>query len=76
LFDASEVSWAVFEDVQEVPALLTIRPKGADGRIDRVLGLKAVGPLVVEDRMAAGKFRQGLAYPIFELLNVHAEQGR
>jgi hypothetical protein len=40
------------------------------------LGLKAVGPLVVEDRMAAGKFRQGLAYPIFELLNVHAEQGR
>jgi hypothetical protein len=31
---------------------------------------------VVEDGMAAAKFREGLAYPIFELLNVHAEQGR
>jgi hypothetical protein len=41
-----------------------------------VLRQKPVGPVVVEDRMAAGKFRQGLADPILELLDVYTEQGR
>jgi len=66
----------VFENVQEVPALLTIRPKGADGCIDGVLRQKAVGPLMVEDGVAAGKFRQCLADPILELLDAYTEQGR
>ena len=74
--DASELGWTFLENVQEVPALPTIVPKGSDSRIDRMLRQKPVGSLVVEDGMAAAEFRQGFAYPIFELLHIRAEQGR
>jgi len=70
------VGWTVLEDVQKVPALPALTLKGADGRIDRVLGQKPAGSLVVEDGMATAQFRQGFAHPAFEFLNVHVEQGR
>ena len=73
--DASDVGWTVLEDVQKVPALLAITLKGAESRIDRVLGQEPVGSLVVEDGMAAAELRQGFADPIFEPLKVHARAG-
>jgi len=74
--DAGEMGWTVLEDVLKVPALPTITLKGADGRIDRVLGQKPAGSLVVEDSMATAEFRQGFAYPTFEFPNVYIEQGK
>ncbi len=74
--DASEMGWPPFEDVEEVPSLSTIMFKGADRGIDRVLRQEPVGPLVIENSMAAAEFGQGFADAAFEVLNVHAEQGR
>jgi len=74
--DAGQVGWTILEDVQKVPAFQAITLKGADGRIDRVLGQKQAGSLVVEDGMATAEFRQGFAHTTFEFLDVHVEQGR
>src|ERR1039458_6025137 len=63
--DASKVGGTVLEDVQKVPAFPAITLKGADGRINRVLGQKPDGSLVVEDGMATTEFRQGFAQPAF-----------
>ena len=72
---ASEMGWTPFEDVEEVPALPTIMSKGADCGIDRVLRQEPVGPLVIEDGMAAAELGQSFTDAAFEVLNVHAEQG-
>ena len=74
--DASEMGWPSFEDVEEVPSLSTIMFKGADCGIDRVLRQEPIGPLVIEDCMAAAELGQSFADAAFEVLNVHAEQGR
>ena len=74
--DASEMGWPPFEDVEEVPSLSTIIFKGANCGIDRVLRQKPVGPLVIEDSMAAAELGQSSADAAFEVVNVHAEQGR
>ena len=74
--DASEMGGTAFEDIEEVPSLSPIMFKGADCRIDRVLRQEPVGPLVVEDSVAAAELGQSLADAAFEVLNVHAEQGR
>src|SRR5260370_14249412 len=74
--DASEMGWTPFEDVEEVPSLSAIMFEGADCGIDRVLRQEPVGPFVIEDSMAAAELGQSLADAAFEVLNVHAEQGR